>query len=89
MTHIFEAGHEKVIHVNVNNIRYNLAHDTKRPIIRVECKGITVYCQSFEALGPVRSVYSPKFPRNCGARLWLSTYGVVDCIAVGKYNESL
>ena len=64
---------KKIIHVNQNNIKYNIKNKDKKKVITVKTYKSNEYANELEINGPCKIIYRPNQPLSCGARLWIET----------------
>jgi hypothetical protein len=78
---------KRLVHVNVNLIRFNKKHGTTLAPCRVQEGSKSRYCREVHFSGPSKMVYSPDNPLPCGARLWIETDNDVELIGEVEYSE--
>lgn len=79
---------KKRIHVNQHNIRYNLKHNTYKPVVTVKTSKHNVYGHKVEILGDSKVIY-PEKPLSCGARVWVETTSKVKVIDLETGKETI
>jgi hypothetical protein len=75
------------IHVNAKLIRWNLKHNEKVSVCRVQEGSKSRYCNGVVISGPSVMVYRPDKPLSCGAKVWIETESPVVLIDETTYSE--
>ena len=66
-----------IIHVNQHVIKANQKTGSRDPVLTVKTYKKNAYAHEVEIKGPTRVIYSPDKPLNCGATVWIETFGEV------------
>ena len=76
---------KKRIHINQHVIKSNAKSGSREPVITVKTYKSNTRCNAVEILDEdsnvvARVVYQPDKPLPCGARVWVETDSVINCI---------
>ena len=71
-----------IVHVNSNMIKSNAKHGNNDPPLTVRKNRTKVVerCHEMEIKGASKVVYRPDNPLPCGAKVWIETEAVIECL---------